>query len=358
MTKIMTTTLFPQPPNSQSITVPPASDLGPLTSDLGLRTSDFGLRASAPRRRGKIARLPKPVRERLNQLMDDGLPYKDILAALGPGVVHVTHDNLSNWYHGGFQDWLQHQERLEQNRANLEFAAELTSQNQVEQLHDLSLSLASLRICQLLTQFDLVNLPQTIADNPRALAQLVNAIARLLHETIALHAHREELPPAQQEDADLPANTGGPGIRGEKAPPPGSVGISAGGAGPSTLNPQPSTPATGIPAGQASSPAVAPSGNSGNSALPTLHPPPAPQAPSGDAPSPATAGIVAGVNSEISTLQSAHSARPSPAPGGFSPNPATLPTPPATATSPGPALSPEQRLLLSNDPAIWHRLSS
>jgi hypothetical protein len=108
-------------------------------------------------RNGKVARLPEPIRLAINHMLDDGLPYRAILAhlrdhstsALQPSIVRtpesqdfggsasqlfsrpvvrspvvssspfqhfsvsasqlllsLSEQNLSNWFHGGYQDWL------------------------------------------------------------------------------------------------------------------------------------------------------------------------------------------------------------------------------------------------------------
>ena len=60
-------------------------------------------------RNGKIARLPEPVRNWINQMLDDGLPYRAIARALHnsstPPPYPISEMNLSNWYRGGYQDW-------------------------------------------------------------------------------------------------------------------------------------------------------------------------------------------------------------------------------------------------------------
>jgi hypothetical protein len=62
------------------------------------------------RRNGKIARLPQATRELINHMLHDGLPYATILDKLhspaGPALPYlISKMNLSNWYHGGFNDW-------------------------------------------------------------------------------------------------------------------------------------------------------------------------------------------------------------------------------------------------------------
>jgi hypothetical protein len=74
-------------------------------------------------RHGKIARLPNDVREELNQRLFNGamgpellawlnqlLAVKEVLSRFFAGAP-VNKQNLSDWRHGGYQDWLRHQER-------------------------------------------------------------------------------------------------------------------------------------------------------------------------------------------------------------------------------------------------------
>ena len=83
-------------------------------------------------RTGKIARLPRAVRDQLNQRLDDGQPAKQLVAWLNslPEVqavlaaefhAHpVTEGNLTHWRHGGFADW----QRLQDQRFSLSDLAE------------------------------------------------------------------------------------------------------------------------------------------------------------------------------------------------------------------------------------------
>jgi hypothetical protein len=69
-------------------------------------------------RNGKVARLPAQLRLRINQMLDDGLSYRSILEKLrqdadNPMPYTLSEMNLSNWFHGGFQDWLKDQRKNE-----------------------------------------------------------------------------------------------------------------------------------------------------------------------------------------------------------------------------------------------------
>src|SRR3954447_21614412 len=75
-------------------------------------------------RNGKIARLPKAVREEINQRLEDGatarsmvgwlngLPEVQALVQSEFGGHPIREQNLSQWKQGGYEDWVRHQEAL------------------------------------------------------------------------------------------------------------------------------------------------------------------------------------------------------------------------------------------------------
>jgi len=89
-------------------------------------------------RTGKIARLPRHLRESLNIQLADGKPAKQILAWLNEldtvknlmeiefNSRPISEQNLSEWKNGGYQDWLRHQEAMDWMQARREEAGELT----------------------------------------------------------------------------------------------------------------------------------------------------------------------------------------------------------------------------------------
>lgn len=76
-------------------------------------------------RNGRIARLPRAIREELNQRLDEGEPGKELVAWLNtlPEVVALAEaehggkplreQNLSEWRKGGYRDWQIRQEAIE-----------------------------------------------------------------------------------------------------------------------------------------------------------------------------------------------------------------------------------------------------
>src|SRR5687768_16339512 len=76
-------------------------------------------------RNGKIARLPRRIRDQLNQRLDNNEPGRNLLEWLNrqPGASHVltehfdrrpiTEHNLGEWKQGGFLDRQRHQDSCE-----------------------------------------------------------------------------------------------------------------------------------------------------------------------------------------------------------------------------------------------------
>src|SRR5580765_2494123 len=75
-------------------------------------------------RNGKIARLPREIRDELNRRLQDGepgirlvewlngLPDTQRVLASDFGAREINEQNLSEWKQGGHQDWLARQETL------------------------------------------------------------------------------------------------------------------------------------------------------------------------------------------------------------------------------------------------------
>src|ERR1051326_1422428 len=84
------------------------------------------------RSHGKIAQLPKVLRDQINTMLDDGLPYEAIIARLKrstdpPLPYPISKMNLSRWKDKGYQEYLLHQDQLAELRADREAAHEMAA---------------------------------------------------------------------------------------------------------------------------------------------------------------------------------------------------------------------------------------
>ena len=132
------------------------------------------------RPRGKIRRLPREVRKKLNELLDDGLTYKEVIAALGPEGAHLNECDVSRWYTTGHQDWLKNQLWLENTIVRLDMAIETVNDHREAHVHLAALHVAATQLLETLLRQG----QELLDDNPDAYVALVNSVTRLSRETV------------------------------------------------------------------------------------------------------------------------------------------------------------------------------
>src|SRR3954447_2643042 len=71
-----------------------------------------------PRRKGRVASLPKVQRDMVNRMLWNGVPYKNIVAALDDAGFTLIERNISNWATGGYLEWRLEQEAVLENHLN------------------------------------------------------------------------------------------------------------------------------------------------------------------------------------------------------------------------------------------------
>jgi hypothetical protein len=136
--------------------------------------------ASAPRRRnGKVARKPKLVRDKINILMNDGIPYKQIIAALGDDGLDLNEDSLSNWRPGGHQDWLKEQEALAEWSAKWEFGQDLVNRGHGLTIHQVVNQMLASQIHDAINDAGPSVIQNALQADPRNIIPLIQAIAGL-----------------------------------------------------------------------------------------------------------------------------------------------------------------------------------
>ena len=172
------------------------------------------------KRTGKIARLPRTLRDQLNQRLYNGEPGVDLIKWLNalPEVqallaehfngVPISPQNLSEWNNGGFLDWLATQELLEDAR---EFAADSAQLPGFTDGH-LADCLAHTIIARYAVLLNKMPLDGPIP--PDVLAQY-NLLLRLHRMTLqvqrrALQAQKERLAEGKTEPQPKPAPTPAP----------------------------------------------------------------------------------------------------------------------------------------------------
>jgi hypothetical protein len=148
---------------------------------------------SRSRRNGKVARLPAPLRDHINRLMDDGLTYKQIIQKLAPSVQHLNEDNLSNWRLGGYQDYLKAQAINDRARVQTQAAAEAVRESgtvSTAQLQQACAQIALLQYIGIIMEHGLECAHESLKRNPAKFITLVNACCNMTNTGLALENRR------------------------------------------------------------------------------------------------------------------------------------------------------------------------
>jgi hypothetical protein len=129
---------------------------------------------------GNVARLPKAVRDRLNRMLLDGVPYKQIIVALGQEAGDVTPDNITKWKsHGGYAQWLNEQKLLTQWQAKWEFAKDFVAQGHGQNLHQTVNQVIATQIYDAMNTMGPEALKAALQGENKTAIQLIQAFAQL-----------------------------------------------------------------------------------------------------------------------------------------------------------------------------------
>lgn len=143
------------------------------------------------RRNGNVARLPKQLRDRINSMILDGVPYPTIIQSLGDSGKHLNCMNLTRWRKGGYKDWLAEQAFIERTRARQETPGELVRDFDATEVNHAALQLGTLHIFEALRDLGPGSLNQKLGGDCAAFARLINALARASRETMQLQRYRD-----------------------------------------------------------------------------------------------------------------------------------------------------------------------
>jgi len=137
---------------------------------------------STRRRRGKVARLLFALRQQINRMLDDGVPYKTIIEKLGDAGKQLREDNIGNWRTGGYQDYLKAQMISDRARAQTESAADLLRDSgpvSSAQIQEVCSQVALLAYLDSLIESGQTLARNSFKKNPAKMLTLMNTICNL-----------------------------------------------------------------------------------------------------------------------------------------------------------------------------------
>ncbi len=130
-------------------------------------------------RTGKVARLPKDVRDQLNQMLLDGVPFATIIERLGEPAKDLREAHITSWKAGGYLDWLDEMRRNDALSATREAAIGLLSQKAGPTVQDAGRTIAAAQLYELLISFDPTSFAKALSDKPELYLRLISVLARL-----------------------------------------------------------------------------------------------------------------------------------------------------------------------------------
>jgi Protein of unknown function (DUF3486) len=139
---------------------------------------------TGPPRNGKIAKLPRELRDLLNQMLADGATSALIIEKFAERGISLNHQNISNWKHGGFLDWVLEQECLAEMKLQREYASDLLDSGDETKFLQAVIQLAVTQILQALKRGKL-------NEDPLNYTRLLNSLARLAHEALVMRKYRD-----------------------------------------------------------------------------------------------------------------------------------------------------------------------
>ena len=166
------------------------------------------------KRNGKIARLPKDLRELVNRMLDEGAQYRSIMIELEKhrhrwpdDIKEFTDGNFTEWHQGGYQDWVREQEIQADLQARREYAVSIAEPAPSSNVSEAVQEIGSLHLYHFLTAIDRPALLNKIREDPAACARLVNAFARLNTRSNTFQHYKERVRQCKDRIASCLART-------------------------------------------------------------------------------------------------------------------------------------------------------
>ena len=146
---------------------------------------------------GKVARLPKSIRDKISQLMLDGRTYLQIIAELGEEGESLTEDNLGTWKSSGYLEYRRDEKEMADMRFRHEYAADLARETEGTSLCEATSKMLLAQILDALRDAGPGSLQSALADKPEIYVRLAHAVARISVGAIA--CERQRLNEAQRK---------------------------------------------------------------------------------------------------------------------------------------------------------------
>lgn len=161
-----------------------------------------------PKPRSKIARLPKAIRDQLNDMLEEGASYKQILKWLASiGHPNFNDNNLYHWRRGAYQDWRLERERKHEADALRKWSATIALDRDPTLVATALTNFTAARLHRLLGSIDLSALVTDLQSHPEVCVRYFNSALRTgriaLEAARVHHASRQQQAPRSPRRAPI-----------------------------------------------------------------------------------------------------------------------------------------------------------
>ena len=167
-----------------------ASQSAPASPNALIHPSNHPVHPSGRPRNGKVARLPKPLRDMVNRMLFNHIPQEKIVGALEELAIKVTQRNISNWKtRGGYREWCLAQEHAIQLHNHQDNLLDLIRRHDAGDLSEVGLQAAATQLSQF---FLTPAATQLLASDARAYDLRVSTLARISAQLRATQQYRDD----------------------------------------------------------------------------------------------------------------------------------------------------------------------
>ena len=142
---------------------------------------------------GKVARLSRPLREDINQMLLEGLSSAAVLEKLGEPGKELSETDIDAWRKHGHQDWLHERERLADLDRLREMAKQVTGSSEASAIQEAGLQIAAGHIYELLCWFNPKAFQKKVKGNLADYARVIGMLVRLSDGGLKYERYRAEV---------------------------------------------------------------------------------------------------------------------------------------------------------------------
>src|SRR5215510_2748651 len=143
----------------------------------------------------KIAKLPKPLRDLINSMLDDAASGPQIIQKLQhstnpPLPYPISEMDISRWKHSGYLRYIARQERLACLQINREDANDMLNAGDTATIPEATLQIIASQYYELLGDFNPEQLKAKLADDPLKYTRFLNVFSRVTREIMNICKYR------------------------------------------------------------------------------------------------------------------------------------------------------------------------